>query len=284
MEKKDRLMLPVWIAFVPLAGLTAIFGPLLVLFSDSTRSFWAWEITPAMSAVWVGAGYTFGAMAIVTMLLVGRWRGAVVAIAATWPFSIVMLAATLLHLDRFFLGTLNFYVWLAIYVVLPVALPLIWWLNRKQDPGPQAGDTLVPASPARLLGGVGVALALASLLLIVTPPVAASFWPWRLTPLMSQVIGGWILFVGVGLVCLLFERRYIAYRYFLISASIWMAILFVASFLHLDNFDFSRAASWLWFVLVGGASVGALGFYFYMERLHRNTRVQSPAAAPGAAG
>src|SRR5436853_1930646 len=156
MGRNDRLVRLTYLAFAPLAVLTAIFGPLLVLFPDSTRVYWAWEIKPAMSAVWVGASYSFGGIAIVTMLAVGRWRSALVPIVATWSFSIVVLAATLIHLDRFFQGTLNFYVWFVIYLALPVVLPLIWWLNRKLDPGPQTTDLLVPESIVVTAGTIGV--------------------------------------------------------------------------------------------------------------------------------
>jgi hypothetical protein len=281
MDRKDRLILLVRIAFVPLAVLTAIFGPLLVLFPDSTSNFWAWQIKPALSAVWVGAGYTFGALAITTMLRAGSWRVAAVPIIATWPFSIVMLAATLLHLDRFFLGTINFYVWLIIYIALPVLLPLMWWLNRGYDPGPRAGEMLVPGRlslAARVLGGI---LLPASLLMILSPATATRFWPWQLSPLMSQVIGGWILFISAGLLCLFFERRYLAYRYFLPAAGIWMAVLFVFSFFHLDNFDPGRAATWIWFALVGGAAIALFGVSFYLELYQRRRGDQIPTMAPG---
>src|SRR5688500_5521346 len=111
----DRLVPLVYGVFAPHALLTAIFGPALALFAESTHAYWAWEIKPAMSAVWLGAAYTFGAIALATMLAVGRWRAAIVPVVGTWAFAIVALAATLLHQDRFFLGTLNYYVWLAIY-------------------------------------------------------------------------------------------------------------------------------------------------------------------------
>jgi hypothetical protein len=281
MGRKDRLIPLVWIAFVPLAVLTAIFGPLLVLFPDSTSNFWAWQIKPDMSAVWVGAGYTFGALAITAMLRAGSWRVAAVPIIATWPFSIVMLVATLLHLDRFFLGTLNFYVWMIIYIALPVLLPAMWWLNRGYDPGPQAGDMLMPGRLSLPASITGVILLPASLLMILSPATAARFWPWQLTPLMSQVMGGWVLFISTGLVCLFFERRYVAYRYFLPAAGIWMAILFVFSLIHLDNFDPGRAATWIWFALVGGASIAIFGVSFYLEAYQRRRGEQVATIAAG---
>jgi hypothetical protein len=282
MRTNDRLIPLVYFAFAPLAVLTAIFGPLLVLFPESTRMYWAWEIKAPMSAVWVGASYTFGAIAIVTMLVTGRWRSAIVPVVATWLFSIVILAATIIHWNVFFLGTVNFYVWLIIYLALPVVLPLIWWLNHTQDPGPQPTDMLVPRPIVIVAGITGVALALLSLLMFFSPSTAAGFWPWQLTPLMSRTIAAWLVFVATGLLCLIVERRYIAYRPYLIPASIWFAILFIVSFFHMETFDYSRATVWVWFVATASASLVMLALFLYMERRYSawNRQSLTPVAEP----
>src|ERR1041385_2802684 len=112
MKRDDHLIRLAYIAFGVLIPFTGIFGPLLILFPESTTVFWAWEVKPAMSSVWIGAGYTFGAVAISTMLIKGSWRSAILPIVATWPLSAGLLGATVLHLDRFFLNTLPFYLWL----------------------------------------------------------------------------------------------------------------------------------------------------------------------------
>lgn len=282
MHKDDRLVPLVYFSFAPLAVLTSIFGPLLVLLPDSTQNYWSWEIKPAMSTVWLGASYAFGAVAIVTMLAVRKWRAAMVPIFGTWTFSLVVCAATLIHLDRFFLGTINFYVWFAIYILLPVVLPLIWWLNRTHDPGPQPGDMLLSRTIAMAAASAGVVFGLLSLVLIFSPSTAAAFWPWTLTPLMSRIIGAWLLFIATGLVCMLFERRYIAYRYYLLPAALWFAIFFMASFFHIDNFDFSRPSSYLWFIITPLASLSAIGAFLLMESRYRAHQVQSLVPAPQA--
>jgi hypothetical protein len=269
MHKDDRLVPLVYFCFAPLAVLTAIFGPLLVLFPDSTQNYWAWEIKPAMSTVWLGASYAFGAIAIVAMLSGRKWSAAIVPVLATWIFSLVVCAATLIHLDRFFQGTINFYVWFAIYILLPVVLPVIWWLNRTHDPGPQPGDMLLSRTIALAAGSVGVVFGLLSLVLVFSPSSAAAFWPWTLTPLVSRIIGAWLMFIATGLVCMIFERRYIAYRYYLLPAALWFAIFFVASFFHMDNFDFSRPTAYIWFALTALASLSALGSFLLMESRYR---------------
>lgn len=278
MERDDRLIMFARIAFGILIPFTAIFGPLLLLFPNATNVFWAWEVVPAMSSVWIGAAYTFGTVAISTMLVVGRWRSAIVPTVATWPLSVGLLGATLLHLDRFFLGTLPFYLWLFIYIYLPIGLPLIYILNRKHDPGVQQDDLLVPQSIARLGGIVGILITLFGLFMFFRPTALADSWPWQLTPLMSRVIGSWMLFIGAAELCLFFERRYVAFRSFLLCGAFWFALLFVASLFHLENFDFSRPAAWLFFLVVGGVVVAILADFLYFERRYRaHIRQQLPS-------
>jgi hypothetical protein len=269
MQKDDRLIWLPYVAFGVLIPLTGIYGPLLILLSTSTQTFWAWEVKPAMSSVWIGAGYTFGAVAISTMLIKGRWRSAILPIVATFALSVGLLGATLLHLDRFFLGTIPFYVWLIIYIYLPLGLPLIYVLNRHRDPGVQPTDLLVPPLFARIAGIAGVLVILFGLFMFVSPTALAPVWPWQLTPLMSRVIGSWIMFMGAAAACLLFERRYIAYRYFLPCGIFWFTLLFIAALFHLDNFNFSQPSAWLFFVIVGGAVIGLIVDFLYFERRYR---------------
>src|SRR5690348_12210564 len=103
----DRLWPPARWVFLPLVPLTAVFGPLLVL-------------------------------------ALNRWRTAILATIATIPFAYAMIIATLLHLDRFATGSVRFWVWLVIYLALPVGLPVILLCNRRADPGVEPGDVLLP--------------------------------------------------------------------------------------------------------------------------------------------
>jgi hypothetical protein len=173
----DRLHPFIFFSFLPLAFFTAVFGPLLVLFPGSTDDFWSWEIRPDMSAVWVGAGYTFGAVAITTMLMRRSTVAAFVPIAGTLPFAIVMLAATIIHNERFFTDTANYYIWLAIYLYLPVALPVMLILNRRSDPGARPGEPVLPRPLRAVLCGLGLFTALSSIGLIFDLDTVVEAWP-----------------------------------------------------------------------------------------------------------
>lgn len=274
MARDDRLTLLFRLAFTPLAFFTAIFGPLLVIFPGSTDVFWSWQIKPEMSAVWIGAGYTFGGIAITTMLVVGKWSASTVALAGTWPFSLAMLGATLLHLDRFFVSTPRFWIWLLIYVALPILLPVLYLTNMRRDPGPNLTDVRLPDIFRAALVGGGILFTLLGLFLFFAPSAADAIWPWQLTPLMSQVIGGWLLFIGAGSLCALYERRYIAYRYFLPSAAVWFTILLIASLFNLGNFIPNRFSVIIFFVALPIVISGIIGMFLIMERRRQKQNSQ----------
>jgi hypothetical protein len=263
----DRLWrLARWV-FVPLVPLTAVFGPLLVLVPGHTATYWAWTIQPSMSAVWVGAGYIFGACAISTMLLLNRWRTAILAIIATIPFAYAMIVATLLHLDRFATGSVRFWVWLIIYAVLPIGLPVIWVRNRGADPGPEAGEQVLPRWLGRSLGIVGIVIDAFALALFAVPRTVGRLWPWSLTPLMAQVVAGWLMFFGTGAAMFIIERRFRAVRAFLPSVAVWFGVLAVAALFHLHDFNRGPVTTSAYFAAVTVVVAVSLGILVYGRRL-----------------
>ena len=262
----DRLSpLARWV-FLSLVPLTAVFGPLLVLAPGHTARYWAWTIQPSMSAVWVGAGYTFGACAISTMLVLNRWRTAILATVATIPFAYAMILTTLLHLDRFPTGSVRFWVWLVIYVVLPLGLPVILVRNRHADPGPEPGEQLLPRRLTRTVGMIGIAIDAFGLALFAVPGTVGAVWPWPLTPLMAQVVAGWLMFFGTGAAMLAVERRYRAVRAFLPSVAVWFAVLGVAALFHLDDFTRGPVATGGYFAAVTTVVLVSLGLLGYGRR------------------
>lgn len=268
----DRLIFLTKAAFGPLAVFTAIFGPLLFLFPGSTATYWAWEIRPEMSAAWVGAGYTFGALAIWTILIMNRWHKLFVPIVATWTLSTVMLIATIMHWDRFFINRIQFWIWFIIYIFLPVGLPLIWVLNSRRSIPAQANEMLLPQPLVMGFAAGGIAGVVLGLILLFSPATAASFWPWELTPLMSRVISGWVLFIGVGALCTLLERRYKVYREFILAATVWFFLLLVAGIWHRSDFDFTRASSYIFFSLFAAVVPFMLFLFITFERRYKSAQ------------
>jgi hypothetical protein len=267
MTGDDRLgALAKWI-FLVLLPFTAVFGPLLVLAPDRTVAYWSWPIGPQMSAVWVGAGYTFGACAITTMLVLNRWRTSILAIVATIPFAFAMIIATLLHLNRFATGTVRFAIWLIIYVVLPVGLIVIYVRQRRSDPGVEAGEALLPRWIGLIGAAVGALIIAVGLVLFIYPPSASGFWPWRLTPLMAQVVAGWLFFFGTGAAMLGVERRLVAVRAFLPSVAVWFAVLGVGGLFHLNDFTNGALATASFFTGTAVVVLSAVALWGFGARL-----------------
>lgn len=253
------------LSFLPLAVLTAVFGPLLFLFPDRTEAYWSWQVRPAMSAVWIGAAYTFGAVALAIMLFARSWRATFIPVVSTLAFALVMLGATLVFNDRFYVGTYRYYGWLGIYVALPIVLPLMLWTHRHRDPGRVPGELLLSGRARVVLVIAGALVGSIGLGLVFGARPAVETWPWQLTPLTATVVGAWLLFLAIGGLSAAFEARYCAFRLYLPAAALWLALVLAGSLLHLG--DFVRGPETVIFLaIVGGGCFGLVALTLRLER------------------
>jgi hypothetical protein len=180
-----------------------------------------------------------------------------------------MLIATLIHLDRFFVDRIGFWVWLAVYLFLPFGLPIAWWLNKNYAIPPRANELQFSKNIVYIAPLISAVLFVLAVVLIFNPSFSASFWPWNLTPLMSRVIGGWILFLASAALSLVFERRYIAYREFIPEAGIWFALILIGGWRYLDQFDFNRPATTFFFGALILLTLLMFYLFFSLERQYR---------------
>ena len=268
-QKDDRLIPLSRITFGFAAVLAIISGPLLYLYPSGTARYWAWEVQPEMSVVWLGAGYIFGAITLLTLLFINRFQKLFVAVLAVWPFSCAMLFATVIHIDRFFVDRFTFWFWLITYLVLPFAFPAAWLLNKKYAIPNQGDELQFPKSSAYIAALISFGLFLLAAVLLFTPALAASFWPWNLTPLMSRVIGGWILAWAAAALSLVFERRYLSYREFIPAVGFWIILILIGGWRFSEQFDFSRPSTYIFF---GGLSLLALSMFYLFFSFERRYR------------
>lgn len=267
MTPRDDRILPITrypLAFLGL--LSTIFGPILFFLPNNTETMFSWTITPAMSAVFVGASYMFGALVIWHALWLGRWHLFRVALTGTWAFSTAMLFATILHWDRFHHGTIIFYGWFAVYILTPILIPIAYWQNQPCDPGVSATEPQISRSVRLVMAVIGGALAVLGLVLFLNPALLQAVWPWRLTPLMARVFGGWFLLPGVAGLMGYIEPRWSSFRPVLPDVAIWQGLLLIGSLMRLNDFDFTKPSAAVWFAMLIGGIVLTLGFYIYHER------------------
>jgi len=201
-----------WLLFTA-AVLVLLAGFQLFVLTGRTGTFFAWTIANPLAAAFLGGGYW---ASVSIEALAGRqavWANARIAVPTVFVFTVLTLAASLMHLGQFHLGSqfaagtrIVTWGWLAVYVLVPV-LMLIVFVVQARTPG--ADPPRSAPLPSWLLGTLAVeAVALLGfgVAMFAAPGQAAPLWPWKLTPLLAQATGAWLISLGVAAGHSLLER------------------------------------------------------------------------------
>jgi hypothetical protein len=186
------------------AGLALIAGALLFFGATRTDSWWSWTIQPPLTAATLGAFYWAAFVLILSAARSRTWERARPAVYPVAVIAVLLLAITLIHIDRFDLDSLFGVFWVVAYAVVPVLLA--WALLEQRGAGGEAGRGAIrlPGLLRRVLIVESGVLLLAGALLLIAPGTADDVWPWALSPLTSRAIGSFLL--GIGLAALLAAR------------------------------------------------------------------------------
>jgi len=190
-----------WLLYAA-GGLVFLTGLQLTAFSEQTGTYFAWTISPPLTAAFLGASYW---AAVPVEILAARqsvWAKARVAVPAIWLFTTLTLVATLLHFDKFHFSSpiasaqAAAWFWLAIYAGVPVAMLLVAWLQIRTP-----GGNPPPGLPAPFWMRIVVITQGAGMLvfgagLFVAPSLVGPLWPWTLTALTGRAVGGWLIGMG----------------------------------------------------------------------------------------
>jgi hypothetical protein len=153
-RRDDRVLAPArWVAVAVIPVLASAFV-ILYGFPRRTEELWGWMVCPSMSGLVMGGGYLSGAYLFTRVARSREWHRIGVGFAATTVFSSILLATTVLHWSRFNHDHVSFWAWIALYGATPFLLPVLWWRNRRTDPG-SLSDVDVRV-PQRLRIAVGV--------------------------------------------------------------------------------------------------------------------------------
>ena len=199
---------------------------LLYFFPDDTRHWFAWDVQPTITPLVMGAGYIAGAYFFVRVARATRWHRIHVGFLPVTAFTLFMAIGTFAHLDRFATTHVAFWIWVGLYVVTPVLVPLAWWRNRATDPGtPEPGEPPLPGFVRPLLLAVGTVQSAVALVLLLSPSTMIEHWPWELTPLTAQTLGGWFALPGVTALMMGLDGRWTAIQITLESQLIGLALI-----------------------------------------------------------
>ena len=113
-------------------------GLSLYFLSEKTDIYFSWTINPPLTAAFLGAGYLASFLLEFLSAREKLWARARPAVPGVLAFTILTSIITLIHLDRFhfdnpvFITLAGTWVWLGIYISVPIALGILWTLQARQ--------------------------------------------------------------------------------------------------------------------------------------------------------
>jgi hypothetical protein len=265
----DDRILPVTraIAAVVIPFLAGAFV-ILYFMADRTGTLFAWEIKPNMTAAFMGGGYLAGVYIFGSTLFGNQWHRTSAAFPAISLFTVAMMAATLLHFERFDMGRAAAVVWVVLYAITPILVPWMWWNNQSTDPGVRkASDPPVPQVARTVMLTIAVVLVPIVTISFAYPPFLMRIWSWTLTPLTARVVAGWLGLMAVASFLLSRDERWSAWRTGVEAIAIWFSLLFIAAVVNRGEFPTGAALA---LTLAGlGITLAALASLYFAMLRHR---------------
>jgi hypothetical protein len=229
-ERDDRVFKETRVLGAVIVPFLVVAFALLYFFPDDTRHWFAWDVQPTITPLLMGAGYIAGAYFFVRVAIETRWHRVHVGFLPVTAFTLFMAIGTFAHLDRFATSHVAFWIWVGLYVTTPVLVPWTWWRNRATDPGTtEAGEPPLPRYVRGALLVAGAIQSLVALVLLLSPSTMIEVWPWLLTPLTAQTLGGWFALPGVTALMMGLDGRWSAIRITLESQLIGLALILLGT-------------------------------------------------------
>jgi len=266
--KNDNILLVTRLAETFIAFFSSVAFVILFFFPDHTDKLFAWPVKPHMSSLYIGAGYVGGVWLHVPAAFGKRWHRVHAGFPAIAVFTMFMLAATLLHLDRFSLGTPIFNFWLVFYIIAPFLVTALWIYNKRTDPGlPEESDVVVSATARLVTRLAGTVVLVFVAIGFFSPEIYIRIWPWTLTALTARVMAGWFSVIGIGALVLAADSRWTSWRVFLGSTFFGHSLVLVGAVMNPADF---KASIFNWFTFAIAIMLTTIVvFYVRMEGQRR---------------
>jgi hypothetical protein len=267
-NRDDRVLTSTHILGAVIVPFLLVAFALLYFFPGATKSYFAWEIHPDITPMIMGAGYIAGAYFFTRVVQETRFHRVHVGFLPVTAFTVFMAAGSFLHLGRFLQDHVAFWIWMGLYVTTPILVPLAWLANRRSDPGtPEPGESRLSSRVRGVLLGVGAFQTLVALALMLSPSTMIDLWPWMLTPLTAQTLGGWFALPGITAIMMGLDGRPSAIRITLQSQVIGIALILVALARDWGSIDATNALSYVLVAGLGALLAGLLVLDLHMRRI-----------------
>jgi hypothetical protein len=246
-----------WLLFTA-SVLVLLAGFQLFVFTGRTGTFFAWTIANPLAAAFLGAGYW---ASVSIEALAGRqrlWANARIAVPSVFVFTVLTLVATLLHLGQLHLGAhvpaatrAVTVAWIGIYVLVPALLLVVLAVQARTPGVDPPRSAPLPAWLLAVLAAQAAVLLAVGLALFAAPGPTAAMWPWKLTPLLAQATGAWLISLGVAAGHAIRERDARRLRPAAVGYILLTALQVIALLRFPDRFAWSSASGVIYLIFLG---------------------------------
>jgi hypothetical protein len=261
MQQDSSLKPEVRVGLYVLVGWLLVIGASLFILTEHTDRYFSWTIEPPLTAAFLGASYWSGCLLALFGARERDWTRARALIGPVLAVTILLLIATLIHIDRFHMDSVTGIVWLSVYAGMP---PVMVFLTIRQVRAAGPDPPRVAPFPGwfkRLLQLQVVGALALGLALFLAPEDSAGLWPWTLTPLTARAVGAWALGGAVFLALVAREDDWTRVKTAMLSFAVFGALQLIAVARYSDTFDWSRAGPWLYVAfLLGAIGIGGVGW------------------------
>ncbi len=241
-------------------------GSSLYFFPGKTEVLFSWTINPPLTGAYLGGGYLAAFLLEYLASRENKWANARIAVPGVWAFTFATLLVTIFHIDRFhfdspfFITRSGTWVWLLVYIIVPVALG-IFWIRQVRQPG------IDPIRENKLPGWLrysiliqGLVLVLSGAAMFLFPEDSIPFWPWALSALTSRAIGAWGIGNGVFTIQAFFENDWQRLRAFMPSWGLYGFLQLISVSIFNNVVNWGQISAWIYlFLMVWILAVGSYG-------------------------
>lgn len=259
--------------FLADTALVFIAGAQLFILSEMTHLFFAWTIQSALTAAFLGAAYWSSIPMLLNSFRARLWANARIAVLGVWIFTTLTLILTIRFWDRFngqseFLtAQLATWVWLAIYILVPVGLFVSWLFQRRLPGGDPPRTRPLPAWFRALLGVQASVMLLVGVALYFSPAGIIPVWPWTLTPLTAGAIGAWTIGIGITTAQTMWENDWRRINGSILALALLGVLQLIALVRYTGQMDWNRPGAWLYLVFILSVLfVGSVGVYLWRKK------------------
>ena len=224
------------VAFFVFSALALIAGIQLFVMSGHTDEFFSWTIEPPLTAAFLGALYWAALVLILWAATRETWAEARPTAYPVLVIAVLLLIATIVHIDRFHLDSLFGWFWVVVYAAVCPLLLILYALQLREPGADLKGSRSLPLPLRLALGAEAAALLGAGAVLFLAPGTAADLWPWTLTPLTSRAMGAFVLGIGVTAAIAVRENDLDSFRGGAYAYTVLGALELLAAAIHSGDF------------------------------------------------